>query len=131
MKTKIEQKCVADFLDYDFESYDVPEDCYGDYAHANFFKKYFAPILRSELKKMASAIGATLVLNVNHFEAYGFFCRDGKYVYFSISDVRYWDWYDKVLYRTAESTSDYTGGSNMYCSYERLKESVDELMGWM
>ena len=47
-------KTVAAFRDYDFDNCDVPEQYLGDYSHANFFRKYFIPIVRKEIKAMAT-----------------------------------------------------------------------------
>jgi len=60
-----------------------------------------------------------------HFEVSGFLKNvgNGKLVYFSISDVRYWpdEWYNNILIRTAKHDKDYTGGSNNYTEFPNLK----------
>ena len=119
-------KTVKDFKDYDFENCDVPEKYWGDYTHLNFFKGYFIPIARKEFKTIAKKIGANVKFSPNTFEWTAFFERNGKYVYVSVSDVRYWKWYDSVLFRTALDDHDYTGGANNYCSYDRLADSLDK-----
>lgn len=50
----------------------------------------------------------------NHFSTSGFVTNNttGKIVYISISDTRNDRWFYEVLYRTAKSTKDYTGGQN-------------------
>lgn len=120
-------KTVKDFKDYDFESCDVPEKYWGDYTHANFFKGYFIPVARKEFKAIAKKIGAEITFSPNYFKWSAFFSKDGKYIYVHMGDVRYWNWYDSVLFRTAESEKDYTGGANYYCSYDKLAEELSDL----
>lgn len=120
-------KTVKDFKDYDFESCDVPEKYWGDYTHANFFKGYFIPIVRREFKTIAKKIGATVTLSPNYFEWTAFFKKDDKFIYVSVSDVRYWKWYDSVLFRVADNEHDYCGGMNNYCSYDKLTDNLSEM----
>lgn len=124
-----DRKTVKDFIGYDFESCDVPEDCYGDYPHYLFFKKHFMRIARRELKALAKKIGATVEFTNNeYFEYSAFFCKDGKYIYVHVGDVRYnSDWYGNVLFRTAKSNKDYTGGTNWYCSYDNLEVELSDM----
>jgi len=124
-------KTVKDFKNYDFESCDVPQKYWGDYTHLNFFKGYFIPIVRKEFKAIAKKIGATVTLSPNNFEWTAFFKKDNKFIYVGVSDVRYWKWYDSVLFRTAENEKDYTGGCNRYCSYEELAEELSDLFDRM
>ena len=123
METK---KTVKDFRNYDFESCDVPEEYWGDYTHCNYFKRYFMRIARRELKAIAQKIGASVVFTTGeYFEYSAFFCKDGKYIYVHVGDVRYdKNWYDKVLYRTAKNERDYTGGTNWHCGYEELPSQL-------
>lgn len=122
-------KTVKDFKNYDFESCDVPSDCYGDYPHANFFKKHFIPIARKEFKALAKRIGAEIDFSAGYFGYTAFFSKNGKFVYVSVGDVRFSaNWYDDILYRTAKSNKDYTGGSNRYCSYEELENELSYLL---
>ena len=123
-------KTVKAFKDYDFENCDVPKEYWGDYTHLNFFKRYFIPIVRKEYKALAKKIGAELIsFSANNFEWTAFFKKDDKFVYVSTSDVRYWKWYDSVLFRTAVDEHDYTGGANNYCSYDRLAENLEDMFG--
>jgi hypothetical protein len=64
-----------------------------------------------------------------HYDLYSFIEKDGKYVYFSISDVRYFPggWYENILIRTAKSNKDYTGGSNDYTTMSRFRDNVARL----
>ena len=120
-------KTVKDFKDYDFENCDVPEEYWGDYTHANYFKKAFIPIARKEFKALAKKLGAELIFSPMYFEWSAFFKKDGKFIYVHVGDVRWNNWYDSVLYRTAKSEKDYTGGSNCYCSYEELEEKLSDM----
>ena len=65
--------------------------------------------------------------NVGHFYVSGFIQKSEQYVYFSIRDVRYCNWYDNVLIRTAAHDKDYTGGWNNYTSIEFFGQSVQNL----
>ena len=120
-------KTVKDFRDYDFENCDVPEEYWGDYTHANYFKKAFIPIARKEFKALAKKLGAELIFSPMYFEWSAFFKKDGKFIYVHVGDVRWNNWYDSVLFRTAKSEKDYTGGSNCYCSYEELEEKLSDM----
>lgn len=53
-----------------------------------------------------------------------------KYIYLSISDVRYFnnEWYYHILIRTAKHERDYRGGSNNYACLTTLSESVQRLL---
>jgi len=124
-------KTVKSFKDYDFESCDVPEQYWGDYTHAIFFKKYFIPIARKEFKAIAKKIGADIIFSPSYFEWSAFFIKDGKYIYVHMGDVRYWEWYDAVLFRTAENEKDYRGGANRHCSYDNLAEELSSLFDMM
>ena len=59
-------KTVKDFKDYDFENCDVPEEYWGDYTHANYFKKAFIPIARKEFKALAKKLGAELIFSISN-----------------------------------------------------------------
>ena len=86
--------------------------------YKTFERKY-----RNYIKKVASENDGELVkFNPSHYEFSCFVRRNGKYVYISISDVRYWhnQWYNNILIRTAQNDKDYRGGSNNYCSLDEL-----------
>ena len=73
---------------------------------------------------MCKEYGWELVkVNKNHYEFSAFFKdTDDNYVYFSISDVRYFqnEWYNHILVRTAKHDKDYSGGQNNYTNLENL-----------
>lgn len=70
-----------------------------------------------------------LEIYTGHFYISGFVVNDNDAIgYFSLSDVRYWDWYNEVLYRTAKSVKDFTGGSNNYTKLPNLWNSFEDLL---
>lgn len=82
----------------------------------------FASVFKKEMKKLLHSKDChNIVFSVGHFYISGFFTNAlGQIYYFSISDVRglmpmpgarY-----PILYRTAKSYSDYSGGSNCYAN---------------
>ena len=114
---------MKQWLDYYFST--------GSYTGEDYRK--FESQYRNKLKKIAKENGFQLVsFNRNHYEFSCFFKNElNKYVYMSISDVRYWknEWYNRILIRTAESDSDFRGGSNRYTNYENLGQSISKLLG--
>jgi hypothetical protein len=76
--------------------------------------------------------GAKLVNTIKgHYFTSGFIERDGKFIYFSISDVRGFpnEWHKNILIRTAESATDYTGGSNGYTTLAGFADKVADMIG--
>lgn len=124
-------KTVKSFKNYDFESCDVDPKYWGDYPHANFFKGEFLPIAKKEFKSLAKKLGAELTFNGNYFDYSAFFKKENKCIYVHIGDVRCGNWYDDVLYRTAKDEKDYSGGSNCYCSYDKLELRMNDLFDRM
>ena len=81
----------------------------------------FAKTFKSEFTKELQSIGAKLTnFNVGHFYLSGFFSRNGKCYYFSLSDVREMEFQDQIdlLYRTAKDSKDFQGGHNCYVRLE-------------
>ena len=64
------------------------------------------------------------------YYASGFIERDGKFVYFSISDVRHFQhvWSTAILVRTAKDGHDYTGGNNNFADLAGFEPLVDRLL---
>ncbi|MBQ8749088.1 MAG: hypothetical protein IJZ29_01270 [Clostridia bacterium] len=102
------------YLNYEFST-----GCYTGDDYKEFERKYI-----SYLKAMCKEYGWELVkANKNHYEFSAFFKdADDNYVYFSISDVRYFqnEWYNHILVRTAKHDKDYSGGQNNYTNLESL-----------
>lgn len=97
---------------------------------------YETPEFKSLARRLKSAIKADLPDGCElvgwdkmHFEVSGFIRRnDGKLYYFSIGDVRWAlcgrEWADDILFRTAESTHNYHGGHNQFCTLAELVSCV-------
>jgi len=102
------------YLNYEFST-----GCYTGEDYKEFERKYI-----SYLKSMCKEYSWELVkANKNHYEFSAFFKdTDDNYVYFSISDVRYFqnEWYNHILVRTAKHDKDYSGGQNNYTNLENL-----------
>lgn len=76
----------------------------------------FARAFKKAISKELESVGAKLTdFSVGHFYISGFFKKGEQLFYFSISDVRH-GFGTELLYRTATSNKDYTGGSNQYVS---------------
>ena len=98
---------------------------YGDENATLFLRRY-----RNWLKKLWSGIYEIDVRN-GYYELYATVkSADGKFVYISISDIRYWqdEWATSILIRTMKDEKDYRGGPNHYTNIARLKEDVINLM---
>ena len=84
-----------------------------------------------KLKELCKTYGWELKkANKNHYTFSAFFKDiDNKYVYFSISDVRYFqnEWYTNILVRSASDDRDYTGGQNYYTNLEYLPIKIHYL----
>ena len=108
------------YLNYEFST-----GCYTGEDYKTFERKYI-----NYLKSIAKENGWELVnVGKNHYEFSAFFkCKD-KYVYFSISDVRFWqnDWYNNILIRTAKSSKDYRGGNNYRTTLPTLDYGIKNL----
>lgn len=94
--------------------------------------KQFARDFFSDLKKLTE--GYELVSkNVGHFYVSGFLKRDGKFYYFSCSDVRHFpnEWNNHLLIRSAQHEKDYTGGSNNYTKLENIKNGLDRIQEYL
>jgi len=90
----------------------------------------FERACKRELKKQCVARGINIhKFYPNHFEWSAVLEKGGKFVYVSISDVRWWDWYDDVLIRTMAHAEDWHGGSNNSCSFDKIGEFADKLFG--
>lgn len=86
---------------------------------------------KSDLKKMVSDNGMELYdFNKNHF-CFSAVLSDGeKFVFVSISDVRYYGWNSdtEVLIRIMRHAKDWSGGINNYCRWNRVGEFARRLM---
>lgn len=90
----------------------------------------FCKTFKSEFTTELKAIGAKLTdFNVGHFFVSGFFSINGKYFYFSLSDVRGMEFQEHIdlLYRTAKNSKDFQGGHNQYVRLEKRMGSKMDL----
>lgn len=114
-------KDLEKYLDYEFSS-----GCYTGEDYKQFQNKYV-----NYLRSMCRQNNWELVsVRRNHYEFSAFLKRDDRFVYFSISDVRFFrnDWYNHILIRTAFNEKDYHGGNNNYTSLTNLKDAVGNLL---
>ena len=105
------------YLNYEFSS-----GCYTGEDYKEFERKYI-----SYLKSLCKENGWKFVVaNKNHYEFTAFLEVDYNFIYFSISDVRFFqnEWYNNILIRTAKSDRDYTGGSNHYTNLKNLVQNI-------
>lgn len=70
--------------------------------------------------------GAELIgFSGGYCQSSGFIKLDNKYVYVSLSDLRYWkNWANDVLIRTADSEKDYRGHANHRTTISDLQKDV-------
>lgn len=92
------------------------------------FKAFFSGFKKSLKAELESSSLELVTISKGHFCISGFLKKGDKYVYFSVSDVRGYDWYRQILYRTAKSVKDYTGGPNHYCSFGGFVKSCEKLL---
>ena len=117
-------KDLQKYLNYEFSS-----GCYTGEDYKVFQTKYInylKAICRNNRWKLVN-------VGKNHY-CFSAFIKGGtenKYVYISISDVRYFsnEWYKHILIRTAKNEVDYHGGFNQYASLESLEWNVAKLLG--
>lgn len=105
------------------------QSCYsaGIFEEDNY--RTFCKSLEKTINKVKPENIEVVNFSKNHFTV-TFFLRnaDNKFLYFSVSDSRYnTNFLSNILYRTAESEKDYTGGTNCYCSIEQLPEVMEKL----
>jgi hypothetical protein len=111
---------LTKFKAWEFSSGPVIDEDFRVFAR--LFKKHVTQNLPTE---------AVLVkFNSGHYYVSGFIERQGKYAYFSISDVRHFpnDWHNNILVRTAKSETDYSGGCNRYTTLDNFTRAIDNLL---
>jgi hypothetical protein len=114
-------KELEKYLNYEFSS-----GCETGEDYKQFERKYI-----NYLKSMCKENGWKLVnVGKNHYEFSAFLLCEYKYIYLSISDVRFFnnEWYNNILIRTAQSETDYSGGSNHYSTLPTLKFVIQNLI---
>lgn len=109
---------VKNYIGYNFES-----ACYRTEEYIAFEKS-----CKKELKAQCAKYGINLhKFNPSHFEWSAVLEKDGRYVYVSLNDVRYGDWYNDVLIRTMSHDKDWRGGSNNECRFDEIGEKANNL----
>lgn len=107
-------KDLEKYLNYEFSS--------GPYTGEDYktFERKYINYLKSVCKEQGWEF---VKANKNHYEFSAFIKFENKYIYLSISDVRFFnnEWYNHILFRTAKSEKDYTGGQNLYTTLPLLK----------
>ncbi len=100
-------------------------DDYGGTTSPSY--KEFERNYRSYLRSICRKIGANLhSFSPNHYQFTAVLEKDGKFVYFSISDVRYFskEWYNNILIRTMAHDKDWRGGTNYYTELDLLEQDL-------
>ena len=114
---------LKQYINYEFST-----GCYTGNDYKTFQTKYI-----NYLKTICKENNWSLIkVNKNHY-CFSAFIKGGtenKYVYISISDVRYFnnDWYNHILIRTAKNEVDYKGGFNHYTTLDKLEGKICELL---
>jgi hypothetical protein len=93
----------------------------------------FAKLFKAKIKGLLGKTDKTMKIvrfDKGHYEIYGCIEKDGKFVYFNVSDVRFWPgaWYKLILIRTATGIKDYTGGRNEHTALDNFGINVANLM---
>ena len=90
------------------------------------FKQFFSEF-KTTLKRECKKLGIEVIpFKINHYCFTGFVKKDGKYIYFSVGDVRYDGvWFNRILYRTAKHEKDWTGGGNNWTTLENLVDDIN------
>ena len=109
------------YLNYEFSS--------GRYTGNDYkmFERKYINYLRSLSKENGWEF---VKANKNHYCFTAFVKKNNRYVYISVSDVRFNQnaWYYKVLIRRAEHEKDYTGGRNIYVPLPALAIEINYLL---
>ena len=119
--TRVEvPKTLAQFKNWQFSSGSVIDEDFRVFAR--LFKKHVSQNMPDNSQLVN--------FNRGHYYVSGFIENDGKYVYFSVSDVRHFpgNWYNNILVRTAKTERDYTGGSNRYTTLDNFTQAVADLL---
>jgi len=90
----------------------------------------FAKLFKKHIKKCLPLNVELVAFSKGHYYVSGFVERNGKFVYFSMSDVRHYPggWHNNILIRTAKHEKDYTGGSNCSTTLESFVVKVFNLL---
>lgn len=94
--------------------------------------KQFQRTMRTDLQRQAKAVNFELYSfhpNYYQFTAVLKNSENKRFVYICIPDVRFGqdEWSNRVLYRTMEHPTDWTGGRNHFGNWENIGELAYEL----
>lgn len=101
--------------------------------------KGFASNFKKELRINLAPLGIQIVdFSLGHYDISGFLEKNGHYIYFSYHVPRGMVPIDcsaqsamrGILYRTAKSTKDYTGGHNHFTSFFDFETDVQRLFSF-
>lgn len=115
------------WLNYDWDK--EPQTITGK-AFAQFVRDF-----RSDVKLVIKDTGWEVWnISAGHYFLSGFLRHPetGKFIYISIPDVRYFnnEWNTSVLFRTAKTDKDFTGGSNYICTLKYLGQQLERAVNW-
>lgn len=83
------------------------------------------------LRSLCKENGWTLMKPFKGHYEFSAFIRDENdhFVFFSISDVRYWQdqWYTHILIRSAKGDKDYRGGYNQYTDLPDAEKNIQRI----
>ena len=107
-----------------YKDYEFSTGVFTGKDYLSFQTKYI-----NYLKSMCKEKGWELVnVGRNHYCFSCFIKNDKKYIYLSISDVRFSNgWYYNLLIRTALHEKDYHGGQNCYTTLRNLSSYVEDM----
>ena len=117
-------------IDYNSLKYSGEHEAYRDYSHKNKWLRQG----KAALKELSKNLDAEAILSTNpsgdidRGYVIGFFVKNGKVAYINLTDGT-----KDILYRTAQKTTDYTGGSNNNASlngsgFQRLTEWLQDYL---
>ena len=120
----VDEKKIKSFIhkweNVEFESSSVKTPQFMEFVRG--FKTAFKHAIGDTVKDIKFSVG--------HFYISGFLTlNNGNIIYFNIFDVRFFknEWFNNILVRTAKSYTDYTGGSNNYCTLLNVGEKINNL----
>ena len=121
VETKIER--LEDWAGIHFESSSGLTEEFAAFA------KMFKQRIKRECEKNELSLCS---FDRGHFYCSGFVGsqKTGRYIYFSISDVRYFSnsWLNNILIRTAEHIKDFTGGRNNSTDLKNFGQTAKALL---
>ena len=107
----------------------------NNFESSSGLTREFADFAREYHRELKKALAPSYIItgwSRGHFYLSAFVkdIKTGKLVYISTSDVRggHSGWYNSILMRTAKHERDWTGGSNHFTTWPKIKEDIDYLI---